>query len=287
MSDLNRTIRGGSRMLLRKNNDIAIEQICLNPEQPRKIFQEAELLELRDSIREFGVLQPVIVKKDKYGLYILIAGERRVRAAKLAGLTKIPAIVKDTDEKDAALIALVENVQRENLNYIEEAYAYKKLIDDYGLSQGDIARRVGKQQSTISNKIRLLNLPPDIREVLAKEHLTERHARVLLKLPDEDVRKSVLERIIHNGLNVKQSEKLVDEILIKKEEEFRKANKIKYINYKIYINSIKKVFSEINEIERGAVFTQEDKGEFIEVKITIPKNEKKNTWQQEIRKSFT
>jgi len=262
-------------MLLRKDNEIAIEQICLNPEQPRKIFQQAELMELRDSIREFGVLQPVIVKKDKYGLYILIAGERRVRAAKLAGLTKIPAIIKNTDEKNAALIALVENVQRENLNYIEEAYAYKKLIDDYGLSQGDIARKVGKQQSTISNKIRLLGLPPDIREVLAKEQLTERHARVLLKLPDEEIRRSVLERIINYGLNVKQSEKLVEEILIKKEEEIRKANKIKYINYKIYINSIKKIFSEISQMEKDAVFTQEDKGEFIEVRIKIPKNQQR------------
>ena len=262
-------------MLLRKDNEIAIEQICLNPEQPRKIFQQAELMELRDSIREFGVLQPVIVKKDKYGLYILIAGERRVRAAKLAGLTKIPAIIKNTDEKNAALIALVENVQRENLNYIEEAYAYKKLIDDYGLSQGDIARKVGKQQSTISNKIRLLGLPPEIREVLAKEQLTERHARVLLKLPDEEIRRSVLERIINYGLNVKQSEKLVEEILIKKEEEIRKANKIKYINYKIYINSIKKVFSEISKMEKDAVFTQEDKGEFIEVRIKIPKNQRR------------
>lgn len=274
-------------MLLRRDNEIAIEQICLNPEQPRKIFQEAELLELRDSIREFGVLQPVIVKKDKYGLYLLIAGERRLRAAKLAGLTKIPAIIKDTDEKESALIALVENVQRENLNYIEEAYAYKKLIDDYGLSQGDIARRVGKQQSTISNKIRLLALPPDIREVLAKEQLTERHARVLLKLQDEETRKSVLERIVHYGLNVKQSERLVEEILIKKEESFRKTNKIKYINYKIYINSIKKVFSEINELEKEAVFAQEDRGDFIEVKITIPKNTRKNNWQQEIREGFT
>jgi len=242
-------------------------------------------LELRDSIREFGVLQPVIVKKDKFGLYILIAGERRLRASTMAGLVKIPAVIRDADDKDAALIALVENVQRENLNYIEEAYAYKKLMEDYGLTQGDIARRVGKQQSTISNKIRLLGLPPDIREVLAQEQLTERHARVLLKITDEETRKRVLEKIVNHGLNVKQSEKLIEDVISKQEEDIRKDNKVKYINYKIYVNSIKKVFLEISQIEKDADFQQEDKGDHVEVKIMIPKNEKNDILRQEIRNS--
>lgn len=249
-----------------------MDLICVNPNQPRKIFKEEELNELKNSIAEFGVLQPVIVKKDKYGLYLLIAGERRLRAARLAGLTKIPAMIKETDDKDSALISLIENVQRENLNYIEEAYAYKQLIDDYGLTQGEVARKVGKQQSTISNKIRILALPKDIQEQLAENKLTERHARALLKLVEESSRKKVLQRVIDNNLNVKQTEKIIEEVLKKEEEETRKKNKINYISYKIYINTLRKAFSQIAEMEKNAKFTQDDKGDYMEVKIIIPKN---------------
>lgn len=249
-----------------------MDLICVNPNQPRKTFKEEELNELKNSITEFGVLQPVIVKKDKYGLYLLIAGERRLRAARLAGLTKIPAMIKETDDKDSALISLIENVQRENLNYIEEAYAYKQLIDDYGLTQGEVARKVGKQQSTISNKIRILALPKDIQEQLAENKLTERHARALLKLVEETSRKKVLQRVIDNNLNVKQTEKIIEEVLKKEEEENRKKNKINYISYKIYINTLRKAFSQIAEMEKNAKFTQDDKGDYMEVKIIIPKN---------------
>ncbi|MEG0923829.1 MAG: ParB/RepB/Spo0J family partition protein [Anaerovoracaceae bacterium] len=259
-------------MIQKKNVEISMDLICVNPNQPRKIFKEEELNELKNSIAEFGVLQPVIVKKDKYGLYLLIAGERRLRAARLAGLTKIPAMIKETDDKDSALISLIENVQRENLNYIEEAYAYKQLIDDYGLTQGEVARKVGKQQSTISNKIRILALPKDIQEQLAENKLTERHARALLKLVEESSRKKVLQRVIDNNLNVKQTEKIIEEVLKKEEEETRKKNKINYISYKIYINTLRKAFSQIAEMEKNAKFTQDDKGDYMEVKIIIPKN---------------
>ncbi|MDD2217791.1 MAG: ParB/RepB/Spo0J family partition protein [Eubacteriales bacterium] len=258
-------------MWTKKTTELSIDLICTNPKQPRTIFREEELIELRDSIIEYGVLQPVIVKKDKYGLYILIAGERRLRASKMAGLKKIPVIVRADDEKDAAIIALVENVQRENLSYIEEACAYKNLMEEHNLTQNEIAKCVGKQQSTISNKIRLLALPPDIREQLANNKLTERHARAILKIDDEDIRKKVLDRIIAYGLNVRQSEKLIQDIIDKEQEETRKANKICFINYKIYLNSIKKAFSAISEVEKNAKYYQEDKGEYVEVLITIPK----------------
>lgn len=162
-------------MLQRKTTELPLEQICTNPDQPRKFFAEEELNDLKNSIAEYGVLQPVIVKKERSGEYSLIAGERRVRAAKLAGLTKIPAIVKDFDDRDAALISVVENVQRENLSYIEEAYAYKRLIDEFELTQGELADKIGKRQSTISNKLRILTLPPDIQKKLAEAKLTERH----------------------------------------------------------------------------------------------------------------
>ncbi|WP_037372934.1 ParB/RepB/Spo0J family partition protein [Anaerovorax odorimutans] len=256
--------------------EIPIEFISANQDQPRKVFEDKELMELRDSIKEFGIIQPLIVRKNAKDQYVLIAGERRLRAATMAGLKKVPAIIRDANDKDTALLALVENVQRENLNYIEEAEAYKKLMEDYGLTQTEIAKKMGKQQSTISNKIRLLALPSDIRKVLSDNHLSERHARALLRIPDSSIRAQILQRITANGLNVKQTEKLIDDILVKHEEEKRKGDKVKYINYKIYINTLKKAFSSINEVEKGAKYHQEDKGDYLEVKITIPKSNLQN-----------
>jgi ParB family chromosome partitioning protein len=251
--------------------EILIQQIDANPDQPRKTFQQRELYELCSSILEFGVIQPIIVKRAE-GRYHLIAGERRLRAAIMAGLERIPAIIREVDEKDSALIALVENVQRENLNYIEEAVAYKNLMEEYGLTQGEIAKRVGKQQSTISNKIRLLGLPEEIRNALTEHQLTERHARALLKITDNSHRKQLLEKVVFHNLNVKQSEKLIEDFLTKTEEERRKSEKLKYINYRIYINTIKKAFSVIREAEHDALYFQEDKGDHLEVRIIIPKN---------------
>jgi ParB family chromosome partitioning protein len=270
-------MEGGIIMFLKKPDqmDIPIELISANPDQPRKVFEDKELLELRDSIREFGVIQPIIVKRDNKGQYIVIAGERRLKAAGLAGLKKIPAIVREADEKDSALLALVENVQREALNYIEEAAAYKRLMEEYGLTQSEIAKRVGKQQSTISNKIRILSLPEDIQQVLAENQLTERHARALLKVTDEAVRKQILGRIVEHNLNVKQTEKLIEDVLKKQEEEQRKGEKLRFINYRIYLNTLKKAFSSISEVEKNAKFYMEDKGEFLEVRILIPKKENK------------
>jgi len=253
--------------------EIPLEFICTNPDQPRKVFEDKELFELCDSIREFGVIQPIIVKRDNKGMYVVIAGERRLRAASLAGLKKIPAIIREADERDTALLALVENVQRENLNYIEEASAYKRLMDEYGLTQTEIAKRVGKQQSTISNKIRILALPPDVRKLLAENQLTERHARALLKVDNERIRKLILNRIVEHGLNVKQTEKLIEDVLEKHEEEKRKGEKLRYINYRIYLNTLKKAYTSISEVEKNAKYYQEDKGDHFEVRIIIPKNE--------------
>lgn len=259
-------------MFYKKNSEIPVDLIHFNPDQPRKIFNESELSELADSIREYGVLQPIIVGKDKDGGYFLIAGERRLRASKMAGLSRVPAVVKEVDARDVALIALVENVQRENLSYLEEAMAYKKLMEDFGLSQIELSKRVGKQQSTISNKIRLLTLPKDIQEILISNQLTERHARALLKLEDEDLRKRVLERVVMNNLNVKQTERLIEDVLSKKQEEMRKAHKLRYINYKIYINSIRKTFDQIKDAESNAQYYQQDLGDVLEIKILIPKS---------------
>lgn len=258
-------------MFNKRSLEIAVDCIYTNPEQPRKTFNQGELEELAMSIKEYGVLQPIIVSRNKEGKYFLVAGERRLRASKLLGLSKIPAIIKEADDKSIALIALVENVQRENLSYIEEAIAYKKLMEDFGLSQSEISRRVGKQQSTISNKIRLLALPEDIIELLLENKLTERHARALLKLEDNALRKKVIERVIANNLNVKQTERLIEDIQQKQQEELRKKNKLRYIHYKIYINSIKKTFEQIKDMEEQAKYYQKDLGDMMEIRITIPK----------------
>lgn len=251
--------------------EVPLDRIEPNSEQPRKIFEDTALTELSESIREYGVLQPIILLKQE-GRYLIIAGERRYRAATLAGLEKIPAIIKNLDSKEAALIALVENVQREDLNYLEEARAYKKLMEDFNLTQSEIAEKVSKQQSTISNKIRLLSLPENLQEQLINNKLTERHARALLKISDDNSRQNIIDRVISNNLNVKQTEKLVEDVLQKSAEAERKLRKKNYISYKIYINTIRKTFNQIKEMEKNAIYTQEDKGDYLEVKIILPKN---------------
>ena len=252
---------------------VSIDKIFANPSQPRKYFKDEAIEELCGSIKEYGVLQPILLRDDGKG-YTIIAGERRFKAAKMAGLNKIPAIIKSMENREVALIALVENVQREDLNFLEEARGYKKLMDDFGLTQTEIAEKMNKKQSTISNKIRLLTLPEEIQKSILENDLTERHARALLKLGDEDDRKQVIKRIVNNNLNVKQTERLIEEIQSKKEEALRKKNKINYISYKIYLNTLRKAFNQIKEMEKNAIFEQEDKGEYLEVKIVLPKKDR-------------
>lgn len=252
---------------------VPLNKIEANPEQPRKVFHDEGMEELTGSIKEYGVLQPIILKNEK-DIYTIIAGERRYRAAQLAGLEKIPAIIKTMETKEAALIALVENVQREDLNFLEEAKAYKKLMEDFQLTQGEIAEKVNKRQSTISNKIRVLALPEKIQEQLIANRLTERHARALLKLQDDTDRDQVMDRVVQNNLNVKQTEKLIEDVLEKKETALRKRRKVNYISYKIYLNTIRKAFGQIKEMEKNAKISQEDKGDYLEVKIILPKNDR-------------
>ena len=252
---------------------IPIDKISANPQQPRRYFEDSSIEELSGSIKKYGVLQPILLRDDGKS-YSIIAGERRYRAAKMAGLDRIPAIIKTMENKEVALVALVENVQREDLNFLEEAKAYKKLMDDFGLTQNEIAEKVNKKQSTISNKIRVLSLPEDIQEKILESKLTERHARALLKLGDEEDREKVIGRIVANNLNVKQTERLIEEIQEKKEASLRKRNKINYISYKIYLNTLRKAFNQIKEMEKNAIFTQEDLGDRLEIKIILPKKDR-------------
>ena len=187
---------------------VKIRLIEPNREQPRKDFDEETLTELAESIRLHGVIQPLIVV-EKNGRYQIIAGERRWRAAKMAGLKEVPVIIKDYDEKQIAEISLIENIQRKDLNPIEEAEAYKKLMEDYGLTQEALSERISKNRSAIANTLRLLKLPEDLRKMVAEGQLSEGHAKVLLGCEDEKLQRETAGRIIKEGLSVRQTESIL------------------------------------------------------------------------------
>ncbi len=188
--------------------EIEVEKISSNPSQPRHRFDEERLQALADSIRRNGMLQPVIVREVE-GRYELIAGERRLRAARKAGLRKIPAILKEASAGRVLELALVENIQRQNLNPVERALAYKKLLTDYGLTQEEAARRVGEERSTFANIVRLLDLPPSIQELVSCETMSVGHARTLLGLSDRVAMEKLAARIVREDLSVRRTEEIV------------------------------------------------------------------------------
>lgn len=189
-----------------------IMEIEPNRDQPRKVFDEDGLLELADSIKQFGILQPILVQK-KENYYEIIAGERRWRAAKLAGLKKVPVIIKEFSEQEAVEISLIENIQRENLNPIEEAIAYKRLIEEFSLKQDEVAERVSKSRTAVTNSMRLLKLDERVRQMVIDEMLSTGHARTLLAIEDAELQYSVAMRIFDEKLSVRETEKLVKDIM--------------------------------------------------------------------------
>ncbi|MCW5945827.1 MAG: ParB/RepB/Spo0J family partition protein [Fimbriimonadales bacterium] len=188
--------------------EVSIDSIVPNPQQPRKRFSDESLQELADSIKEIGVLQPLVVRPLDEGRYELIAGERRLRAAKLAGLTSVPILIRGADRSASLQIALIENVQREDISVLEAAEAYARLVHDFGLTQEEIAQRVGKSRPSIANALRLLKLPVEIREALASGSISEGHARALLQFDTETEMMLAHQQIIEKGLNVRDVEKL-------------------------------------------------------------------------------
>ena len=186
---------------------IAVEQIYANAKQPRKRFDHEAVSGLAESIKAQGLIQPVVVRPRLEGGYELIAGERRWRAAKEAGIATVPAVVREADDRDSLLLGLVENVAREDLSPIEEARGYAILIDEFGLSLGEVAERVGKSKPTVSNRIRLLELPEDVLAMIARNELTEGHARAVLSVPDHDGRRRLARRIVKEGLSVRAAER--------------------------------------------------------------------------------
>jgi len=186
-----------------------IDLIAPNPEQPRTHFEPEKLRELAESIREHGVIQPLIVSRDESGGYRLIAGERRLQASRLAGLQTVPVIVREATDSELLELALIENIQRADLNPIEEAHAYRRLIDEYGLTQEDAARRVGKNRATVANALRLLGLEHEIRRSLIEGEISEGHARALLGLPDSPSRLETWREVVRRRLSVRDTEAAV------------------------------------------------------------------------------
>ena len=231
--------------------NIKLDELRSNPYQPRKIFDEEALQELSDSIKEHGVFQPIIVKKSIKG-YEIIAGERRVKASRMAGLTEIPAIIRDFNDQEMMEIALLENLQRENLNAIEEATAYKKLQETLVVTQEELAKRLGKSRSHITNMIGILSLPQNIQDEISKNNVSMGHARVLSKLSDESQQQELLNKILKDGISVRELENLTQSpAVVKVHQQKRKEvnNEYAYLQEELSEKLGTKVVIKKNKIE--------------------------------------
>ena len=258
-------IRPDSQILLVPQGDI-----LPNPNQPRKRFDYDELEGLAQSIRANGILQPLIVRELENGKYELVAGERRLRAARLTGLTKVPCIVSEISETDSAIFAVLENLQRQDLDYFEEAEALATLVSDYHMGQDELCKKLGKAQSTISNKLRLLKLSDEMRYQISRAGLSERHARALLSLTDEVQRARALSIIIDRHLTVSESEQLIDQ-MIRKNEAPKKQMLRGFKDIRIFINTLNNAVDNIRRagIDADSVKTETD--EYVEYIVRIPK----------------
>jgi ParB family chromosome partitioning protein len=223
---------------------VKISQVEPNKEQPRKAFDEASLTELADSIKQYGIIQPlVVVKKDDH--YVIVTGERRWRAAKLAGLKDVPVVVKNLTEQEIMELALIENIQREDLNPIEEAVAYQRLMQEFHMTQDEIAKKVSKSRTAITNMIRLLKLDKDVREMLISHQITSGHARALLGLENLDEQYDLATRIVEEGLSVRDTEELVRTMNqvpeVKEQKKVDAVTSQSEIIYKNYENLLKRL----------------------------------------------
>ena len=243
---------------------VPAKNIRPNPAQPRKFFCQEALEELTESIRRHGVLQPLSVRRVGIS-YELIAGERRLRAARAAGLSEVPCIVMSMDEQESALAAMVENLQRQDLDYIEEAWGISHLMSGYGMSQEQVARVLGKSQSAVANKLRILRHSPEVIQALREGGLTERHARALLKLPGEEEKLAAVAVIVKQEMSVARAEKYIAELLSDKNRSPRRAN------VSSFLNSLTQSLAKIQSSGIGAISERRETEDQIVLTITIPK----------------
>ena len=255
--------------LINKVVEIGIDEIIPNPYQPRHDFCE-DITALAESIAQNGILQPLSVRK-KNGKYELIAGERRLRAAKMCGMSFVPCIIHDVSDRHSAVLALVENIQRQDLSFFEEAAAIEKLISHYGMTQEDAAAKLGRAQSTIANKLRLLRLTDKEKELIMNYSLTERHARALLRLGSAEDRLFILGKIIKNNLNVERSEKLIDEFIgSARNKASLKKRSLVFQNVKMFVNTINKAVETMQAAGISADSRKIQNEDYIEYRVRIP-----------------
>jgi ParB family chromosome partitioning protein len=255
---------------------IPIRNIRPNPFQPRKVFPEEKIAELMQSIKTYGLLHPIIVRKaGKH--YELVAGERRLRACSQLKWTMIPAVVKNISANAMATIALIENLQREDLSYFEEAAGYDRLLREFNLTQEVLAQRLGKSQSTIANKLRLLKLPEKIKEKLCAADLSERHARALLKLPSEEAQQKILTEICNLGYTVKQAEKRIADYLQETKQTTKEKKKVILRDIRIFLNTIRQAVSLLENSNIKTEMKEKEKGDKLEIIICISKRKQAGT----------
>ncbi len=248
---------------------VKVSQISRNPNQPRKYFDPEATGQLADSIRQYGVLNPLTVRRTGEG-FELIAGERRLRAAKQAGLLEVPCIIMSATEQDSSALALVENLQRRDLDFFEEAWGFKKLIDTFGLTQEEAARKVGKTQSAVANKLRLLKLSQKNIQMIRDGGLTERHARALLRIPEEEMRLQVTAHIIEHQMNVSRTEQYIDKLLTEPPEEKPKTVLRLIKDVRFFLNTVDKAVGVMKESGVQAKVEREDKDDGVLLHILIP-----------------
>lgn len=245
--------------------------IVPNPNQPRKRFDYDELENLAQSIRENGILQPITVRKREDKKYELVSGERRLRAARLVGMVKIPSIVINIDDKNSAMFSIIENLQRQSLNFFEEAEAIEKLVGEYAMSREEVAQKLGLAPSTVSNKLRILRLPEEMRFELARSGLTESHARALLMLEDDNQRARALSIIVDRHLNVVESERMINQMINRNN---RSRNPLRGIrDVRLFINTLNHAVDTIRRAGVEADAARSETEEYIEYVVRIPKSE--------------
>ena len=247
------------------------EEIYPNPNQPRKRFDFDELESLAQSIRQNGIIQPIAVRVNSRGEYELISGERRLRASRLVGMAQIPCIIMEASDEKSALFALLENIQRSDLGFFEEAQAIEKLIDDFGMSRDEVCKKLGKAPPTISNKLRLLRLPEDIRLKICQENRTERHARALLRLPAESQMQRAMSIIAEKRLSVAETERLVSQILDNDGRRRQPPVKL-FKDVRIFVNTLNHAVDTMRRAGIEADSAKSETDEYIEYIVRIPKN---------------
>ncbi len=255
--------------------EIPTEKLLPNPYQPRKQFKSEEMLSLADSIKENGVLQPLLCRQiNNSDYYEIVAGERRLRASILANLQTVPCIIIACDYEDSAVFSILENIQRSNLEFFEEAQAIGHLINHFGLTQEQVAKKLGKSQSALSNKLRLLRLPADVRYYIQKEGLTERHARALLRLDSEKDMWLVLKTVTDRHLNVEQTEAYIDTLTDKRVKPKKNVIKI-FKDIRIFVNTVDKAIATMKEAGIDAESDKTETDDYIEYRVRIPKEAQK------------